>query len=553
MPSVAIDTCVHDITVADRGPVRQPAGERPGSKPSAVGLHGTVTTNEATTNEATTNESPTASASSDRTGEQPERYDLIIVGSGSGNSIPEYLAEWKVAIVERGTFGGTCLNVGCIPSKMFVVPAEKAYEAEHSAKLGIDTQFNGADFVAIRDRIFGRIDAISSGGRDYRSSGTPNITLIEGTARFVGTKVLDVEGRTITAPHILLAAGARPVTPPIPGLVEAGFHTSDTIMRLDRQPDHLAIIGGGFIAVEMGHVFAGLGSKVTVFNRSNTLLRGFDADISARFTEVFSERVDLRLGHVPTRVERIADGRISIECAGETIVVDELLVATGREPNTDLLDVDVAGIECHHHGTVEVDDTMATNVAGIWAIGDIANSYQLKHLANAEATVAFWNIAHPDDIRCQSYKAVPGAVFSHPQVASVGMTEEQARSAGLPISVGRRDYAGTAYGWALVDETSFAKVIVHTETGMFVGAHIIGPQAATLIQPIIQAMELDTPAEAVARSVLYIHPALTEVVENAILEALMEADPTPAIAPGSESDVDPSAPDAAMRPGVARI
>ena len=479
-----------------------------------------------------------------------EHYDLIIVGSGSGNAIPEYLADWRIAIVERGTFGGTCLNVGCIPSKMFVVPADKALEAQQSAKLGIDTQFNGADWGAIRSRVFGRIDDISAGGRDYRATGTANVTLIEGTARFVAEKILDVEGRQITAPNILLAAGARPVVPPIPGLVETGFHTSDTIMRLDRLPEHLGIIGGGFISVEMGHVFSGLGSKVTLMNRSNGLLRGFDHEIAARFTEIFAERVDLHLGHVPTNVSRREDGRISIICAGEELVVDELLVATGREPNSDVLDVDTAGIECHHHGTVKVDDTMATNIDGIWAIGDLANSYQLKHLANAEALVAFWNIAHPDDTRHQSYKAVPGAVFSNPQVASVGLTEQQALDAGLPIRVGRRDYAGTAYGWALVDETSFAKVIVNTRTGLFVGAHIIGPHAATLIQPIIQAMELDTPAEPVARSVFYIHPALTEVIENAILDALVERDQVPVVAPASAGDINPAPLDAEMRPGV---
>ena len=479
-----------------------------------------------------------------------EQYDLIIVGSGSGNSIPDYLADWRIAIVERGTFGGTCLNVGCIPSKMFVLPADKALDAQQSAKLGIDTQFNGADWVAIRDRVFGRIDPISDGGRDYRESGTPNVTLIEGTARFVADKVLDVEGRRITAPNLLLAAGARPVVPPIPGLVETGFHTSDTIMRLRDLPEHLGIIGGGFISVEMGHVFSSLGSQVTLMNRSEGLLRGFDGDVAARFTEIFGERVDLHLGHVPTKVSRRDDGRISIVCAGEDIVVDELLVATGREPNSDLLDVDAAGIECHHHGTIAVDDTMATNVEGIWAIGDVANNYQLKHLANAEAAVAFWNIAHPDDIRRQSYKAVPGAVFSNPQVATVGLTEGQAIAAGLPITVGRRDYAGTAYGWALADETSFAKVIINSRTGLFVGAHIIGPQAATLIQPIIQAMELDTPAEQVARSVFYIHPALTEVVENAILDALVGPDPERAIPPASARDVDPAPPDAELRPGV---
>ncbi len=448
-----------------------------------------------------------------------EEFDLIIIGSGSGNSIPEYLADWKIAMVERDVFGGTCLNRGCIPSKMFVLPADVALMAGHSEKLGVHTSFDGADWGAIRDRVFGRIDPIAASGRDYRASGTPNLTLIEGTARFIADKTFDVEGRRITAPNVLLAAGARPVIPPIPGLVETGFHTSDSIMRLPELPRRLGIIGGGFIAVEMGHVFSAFGTAVTMINRSNTLLRGFDQDISSRFTEVFGRRVDLELGHVPTHVERVEDG-IKVTCITGESVVDELLVATGREPNSDLLDVDSGGLECHHHGTVRVDDTMATNVPGVWAIGDIANGYQLKHLANAEAKVAFWNIAHPNDLRRQSYRAVPSAVFSNPQVATVGLTEQQAADAGIAYKVGSRDFGGTAYGWALADETGFAKVIVDTESGLIVGAHILGPQAATLIQPLVQAMELETPAETVARDVFYIHPALTEVVENALLDAI---------------------------------
>ena len=448
-----------------------------------------------------------------------ESFDLIIVGSGSGNSIPSYLDDWNIAIVERDVFGGTCLNRGCIPSKMFVYPADVAVASQTSAKLGIETDFGGADWSAIRDRVFGLIDPIASSGRDYRATGTRNVTLIEGTAAFADERTLDVEGRRITAPNILLAAGARPVVPPIAGLMETGFHTSDSIMRLPDLPKRLGIIGGGFIAVEMGHVFSGLGSHVTIFNRSNTLLREFDHDISTTFTEVFGERVELLLGHIPTKVERVADG-IKITCAvGETIV-DELLVATGREPNSDLLDVDAAGLDCHHHGTVAVDDTMATNVPGIWAVGDIANNYQLKHLANAEAAIAFWNIAHPDDVRHQSYKAVPSAVFSNPQVATVGLTEQEATKQGRSFAVGRRDYGGTAYGWAMVDRSGFAKVLVDTETGLIIGAHVLGAQASSIIQPLIQAMQFDQRAEDVARQVFYIHPALTEVIENALLDAL---------------------------------
>lgn len=451
--------------------------------------------------------------------ETPEQFDLIIIGSGSGNSIPEYLSDRTIAIVERGTFGGTCLNVGCIPSKMFVLPADKAVEARQGAKLGLDTRFEGADWPAIRDRVFGRIDAIAEGGREYRANGSENVTLIQGTARFIGDKVLDVEGRTITAPNVLVAAGSRPVVPPIPGLVETGFHTSDSIMRLDELPARLGIIGGGYIAVEMGHVFSGIGSHVTLINRSPRLLMSQDTEISERFTEVFGERVDLRLGHVPTKVERRGDA-IVIHNDGREIEVDELLVATGREPNSDLLDVEAGGLQCHHHGTVVVDEYLRTGVDGVWAIGDIANEYQLKHVANHEAATAFWNIAHPDDQREVNHRAVPAAVFSNPQIASVGMTERAARDEGLNVVVGRRDYAGTAYGWALVDETSFAKVLVDADTGLIVGAHIIGPQAATLIQPLVQAMQFGQTAEAVAREPYWIHPALTEVVENALIDAV---------------------------------
>ena len=453
------------------------------------------------------------------TDNQTEQYDLIIIGSGSGNSIPDYLSDRSIAIVERGTFGGTCLNVGCIPSKMFVLPADKAIEAQHGDRLGIDTQFNGADWQAIRDRVFGRIDAIAEGGRQYRETGTANVTLIQGTARFIGDKLFDVEGRTITAPNVLIAAGSRPVIPPIPGLVETGFHTSDSIMRLDALPARLAIIGGGYIAVEMGHVFSALGSDVTLINRSPRVLMSQDEEISVRFTEVFGERVDLRLGHVPTQVERRGDV-IVIHNGGEEIEVDELLVATGREPNSDLLDVESGGLTCHHHGTIVVDEYLQTAVEGVWAIGDIANEYQLKHVANHEAATAFWNIAHPDDRREVNHRAVPAAVFSNPQVASVGLTERAAAAAGLDVVIGRRDYAGTAYGWALVDETSFAKVIVDRDTGLIVGAHILGPQAATLIQPLIQAMQFGQTAAALAHEPYWIHPALTEVVENALLEAI---------------------------------
>lgn len=448
-----------------------------------------------------------------------DTFDLIIIGSGSGNAIPPEFSDWKIALIERGTFGGTCLNVGCIPSKMFVLPADVAEAARHGDRLGLDTAFNGADWPAIRDRVFNRIDPIAAGGEQYRAEGTENLELIRGTARFIGPRELDVDGRKISSERILVATGSRTTMPPVPGLSEVRVHTSDTIMRLDRQPDRLAIIGGGFIATEMGHVFAGYGSKVTLFNRSNVLLRMEDHEIATRFTEVFGRRVELRLGHIPESVEQVGN-TIRLHSGGEIIEADELLVAVGRKPNADLVDATAGGIELHEDGRIKVDDTMATSVDGVWAIGDVSNSYQLKHLANAEAKVAFWNMRNPERPRSVDYRAVPHAVFSDPQVASVGLTEDQARAAGHNVVVGRREYGATAYGWALEDRTSLAKVLIDADTGLILGCHILGPQAASLIQPIIQAMQFGQTAEAVAGEVFYIHPALTEVVENALLDGV---------------------------------
>ncbi len=448
-----------------------------------------------------------------------DTFDLIVIGSGSGNAIPPFLSDWKIALVERGTFGGTCLNVGCIPSKMFVLPADVAQSAKHGGRLGVNTSFDGVDWPAIRDRVFNRIDPIAAGGEEYRASGTPNVELIKGTARFTGERSFDVDGRIITGKHILLAAGSRPTMPPIPGLSIAGFHTSDSVMRLEQLPKRMGIIGGGFIAAEMGHVFSGFGTDVTIFNRSNQLLRSQDAEVSQRFTELFAERATLCLGHIPEKVEREGD-IVVVHSKGDRYEFDELLVASGREPNSDLLDVAAAGIETHHNGRIVVDDLMQTNVAGVYAIGDIANDWQLKHVANKEAAIAFWNLGHPDDLRRMDYSAVPSAVFSEPQVATVGLTEHEAAEQNLPVRIGRRDFGGTAYGWALEDSTSFAKVLIHAETDRILGAHIIGPQASTLIQPLIQAMQLGQTATQIATEVFYIHPALSEVVENALIDAV---------------------------------
>ncbi len=459
-------------------------------------------------------------------------YDLAIIGTGSGNSIvDEAFADRKVAILEKGTFGGTCLNVGCIPTKMFVYPADLAAEVTHARDLGVDLRLEGVRWREIRDRIFRRIDPISVAGRSYRAERQEHVTLYEGHARFAGDRTIDTgTGATITADQVVIAAGSRAVVPDIEGLDTVEHHTSDTIMRIDDVPGRIAIIGGGFVAAEFAHIFGSFGSEVTLVNRSEALLRAEDDDVSRRFTELAQRRWDVRLDTTTEKVEAYDGGiRLHLRTDGATSVldVDTLLVATGRTSNADGLDLDRTGVEVDEHGLVVVDEHQRTTARGIWALGDISNRYQLKHVSNHEARVVQHNLLHPDDLLRADHDVVPSAVFTSPQVASVGITEEEARERGVRYVTARRAYGDTAYGWAMEDHASFAKVLVDPDTGLLLGAHILGAQASNLIQPLIQAMSFGQTAADVARGQYWIHPALSEVVENVLL-GTAEAAPSPA-------------------------
>ena len=449
-------------------------------------------------------------------------FDLMIIGTGSGNSVigPEHDG-WQIAVVERGPFGGTCLNVGCIPSKMFVYAAEMAELASDSRRLGVHTRFDGVDWPSIRDRIFGRIDPIAEGGRTYREE-LPNVTVYPTSARFVGRKRVAVGEEVISADRIVLAAGGRPTVPPVPGLTDTGYHTSDTIMRLDQLPERLLVIGAGYIAAELGGVLGAFGSKVTFLLRGDTFLRREDHDISSRFTDAYQRRFDVRTHTRLLEVRRDGDEVVIKlgERDGSTSEVrgDELLVATGRRPNTDQLDAEAGGIAVDGRGFVVTDDQLRTNVEGVWALGDITNPVQLKHVANHEARVVRHNLTNPDTPATVDHRFVPHAVFGFPQIAGVGLTEEECRHQDLPFISHVQPYAAAAYGWAMEDTESVAKVIAHAETRRLLGAHIIGPQAPTLIQQLIQGMHFDLTVDQMAAGQYYIHPALPEVVEQALLE-----------------------------------
>ena len=460
-------------------------------------------------------------------------FDLIVIGSGSGNSIvDDRFADWDVALIDDGPrFGGTCLNYGCIPTKMFVLPADLLRAPEAGAPLGVFAPQPSADWAVVRDRIFGRIDPISTGGEMWRAEAA-NVTLYRDTARFTGERTLEVAGETITADRIVIAAGSRCTSPAsIAGLDEAWasqrVHNSDTVMRIDELPERLIILGAGFIAAEFAHVFSAFGSHVTVVARSGAMLRREDAEISRRYTAAAARHVDLRLGHSTDRVEADAD-RVRVHTTDNggvqhVLEGDLLLVATGRRPNSDRLAVTVGGIEVDPLGFVVVDAQQRTSVEGVWAVGDVSNPSMLKHAANHEARIVQHNLLHPDDPRENTLAPLPHAVFGHPQVAAAGLTEAEARAAGHDIAVAVQEYGSTAYGWALEDTESCVKLIADKQTKQVLGAHIIGPQASSLIQPLVQGMSTGVDVPTIARGQYWIHPALTEVVENALLSLGLEA------------------------------
>jgi len=450
-----------------------------------------------------------------------QHYDLIIIGAGSGNSVigPE-MDGWRIAMIERGLFGGTCLNRGCIPSKMLIYPADLAEHAQDSSRYGIRTEFLGADWPAIVNRVFGRIDPIAEGGRQYRHS-LPNVDVYEHSAHFVGERQLEVGGVRISGDRVVIAAGARSFIPDVPGIDDVPFHTSDSILRIAQQPKHLVILGGGFIATELGHAFQALGSKVTIINRGHWLLQAQDHDVSRRFTELAGKRFDLALGTHVERVYRTDTGvGLEITCDGgpRTIEGDVLLVAAGRIPNSDELRVLVGGIDVDQMGSVVVDQYGRTSSPGVWALGDINGRHQLKHMANGEAKAVRHNLLHPNDLHEYDNRPAPSAVFTSPQIGAVGVTEQQAQASGQAYVTITHAFGDAAYGWAMEDTTSFCKLIGDPRTRTVIGAHLMGYQASMLVQLLVQGMHLGNTADEMATGQVWIHPALSEVVEQALLK-----------------------------------
>ena len=447
-----------------------------------------------------------------------EEFDLIVIGSGSGLEVSSMAAErgLSVAVVEQGPFGGTCLNRGCIPSKMLIHCADVMETIQRSALFGIKAKVEALDWNFIIRRATEGIDAdalaIEEGNRQ-----SPNITVFKGSGRFVGEKTLEVNGDRIRSETIVIAAGTRPSIPEIPGLGEVPYITSDEALRLPEQPQRLAILGGGYISAELAHFFGALGTEVTIIHRQPIMLRDEDEEVANRFTQVFQRKHKILLNSQASRVYRDGgDIVLGVISDGETrnVIADVLLVAAGRVPNSDLLSVADTGVETDARGFIKTDEYLQTVAPGIWALGDIVGRYLLKHSANLEASYAAHNIFNPDQWAAIDYHAMPHAIFSSPQVAGVGLTEQRAIELDIPYVSARYDYINTAYGSSIEDRDGFVKVLAHPDTREILGCHIIGTDASMLIQEVTNAMSVGLTVNAITQSI-YVHPALPEVVQRA--------------------------------------
>ena len=459
-------------------------------------------------------------------------FDLCIIGSGSGNTIVNHeFADWSVALVDQGVgagdwFGGTCLNVGCIPTKMMVVPADFAASPAQAKRIGISLTRGEVDLAAIQERVFGRTDAISADGLAYRQSNS-NVTVFREAAAFLDATHLQVGDRVITAKQFVLAAGSRPrQLTNVPGLDDpdlAGMiHNNDTLLRIKTLPKHLMIVGGGVEALEFAHVFSAFGSRVTLVHHGPRLLRKLDHDMGDAATRLAAERFSVRLNQSLSNVEAGESGGLVVSTTDADGMdydypVDALMIAVGRHPNGDLLEVGKAGVEMDDKGFVVVDDQQRTSQPGIWALGDVSSHHLLKHVANAEARTVQHNLLHPDQLVATRRDAVPQAIFSEPRMYSVGPTERELDAAGIHHVAIAQPYSSTAYGWAMDDQDSFVKLVGDPATGKLLAAYIVGPEAPELGQLCTTAITFDIPVIDMARGQYWAHPELGEVVENALL------------------------------------
>jgi dihydrolipoamide dehydrogenase len=442
-------------------------------------------------------------------------YDVLVVGSGSGGEIVDAALSHglKAAWVEKGPLGGTCLNAGCIPSKIVIHPADRIMEILEAKKLGITAEIMDVDFQAIMQRAQQPIQE-SHAAMEQGISHAENLDVYRAEGYFIREYTMMVSGTEITAEKIFLVSGARPFIPPIKGLERVPYLTNENVFSLKEKPKDMVIIGGGYIAAEFAHFFSAVGTNVTIIQRGSRLIPTAEPEISEALKIQLEKRMNLYLN---TEVVDVQPQTESVLVKGKekksgkeiTVSAEKVFVAAGRKSNADLLKVENTGVQTDKHGYIQVNEYLETSKRNIWAFGDAIGKAMFKHVANEEAGVAWRNAFHEKRTK-MDYQVIPYAVFTYPEIAAVGLTEAEAKKQHQ-VLVGTTRYSEVAKGGAMREENGFAKAIVEKQTGKILGFHIIGPYAPMLIQEVINAMALGGNIAFISQG-MHIHPALPELV-----------------------------------------
>jgi len=459
----------------------------------------------------------------------PKKYDIIVIGSGAGAKIarPASQRGFKAAIIEKDKLGGTCLNRGCIPSKMFIHPADVAQEISNAKKfnINVNSKFK-VNFAKLTKRINKTTDSDSNSIKSAYSSGKfKNLDYYHGIANFVEDKVIKINGKLISADKIVISVGARPIAPPIEGLKETPYMTSTEALRNRVLPKKMIVIGGGYIGCELGGAYQALGSDVHFFTRGGFIGR-IDSEVREEFTKAFSKRVVVHESVQTTKVEyKRKKFTIYYKQKGKKKqdICDQLLVAIGVKPNNDLLKLENTKIKLNERGFIKVNKNLETSVKGVYALGDCVGNYMFRHSANFEAEYLFNElvIKKGRNKKTINYPPMPWSMFTNPQVAGVGANEDELISKKIPYVKGVNKYIDSAMGQALLSEEGFVKLLFHAKTKKLLGAQIIGHEASILIHLAIIFMTNKATVDDLLE-IIYVHPALPEIFRNAARKAQAE-------------------------------
>lgn len=450
-----------------------------------------------------------------------ETFDVIIIGGGSGAKLASALSEkgFYVAVIDREILGGTCLNHGCIPSKMLIHSAEIAKQIQRAALFNLDVEVTGCHFNELVTRV---TEEVTRQAKQMTSSfvKNPRLNFFQNSCKFVDSKTLQVGKSFITAKKIIIASGAHPYIPSIPGLDGTPYITSREALRLKKLPKHLVIIGGGYIAAELGFFFSALGAKVTVLARSK-LLSKEDEDITKEFTRIFKTYTSLRLKTKVTSVNYQKKAfyiNYTEQSKKGAIEADQLLVATGIRGFTENLGLENTKIKVDRKGFIKVNQYLKTDEKQVWSMGDAIGDPCFRHTANFEAEYLLKILSSSKRPSPIHYPAIPHGIFSYPQVSGVGMSEKRLKEMNISYVVGKCDFSKTGRGLAIQPEGGFAKLLFEKKTQRLLGAQIIGPKACSICHILSAFIQKKGKLEDVL-NIIYIHPSLPEVIMKAAQEA----------------------------------